>query len=539
MQVQLQIDPRLVMLRGVMPMAVLALMVGMVMAINTAFLQQPMRAVEGVQDLGDWSFERQSRMPLAGEWAFYWDDYLDPEQVNADATLAAPTHLYLPGVWNGHLNQGVPLPRTGHGTLLLRVLLPSPGEYILKIPTLTNDYRLWINGEPKVVNPDMESPGQARSSEATTRYIRFQSEADEALLVMHLANYRHRAGGIWEPLYIAPAEAYTWLHTLPVWRDVAFGTLLAAIGVLALVRAYRHEQRAFVWLALYAFFMSLRAVTIEERVLFHVFQIYDWQWQQRIEHLVLYCTLPCLAFYLGERFRYSFPPVMHLMASAMCASLIMIVLITDAAVFSRTPPVFQLVGVFYAALVLGFSFVKIAAGRPGAWLLFAGIFLQILAAMNDIFYTNNVMDSINMLHVGALAFIAVQFLVADSAPRDLQLGAAISVAPVDDPQAGNPYLKLDERSRIVRVMQDTLACWEQHGSGGKLELAELSQQWRITNDNGTLKTRTLDKYLRTDTLPSRPRLANVQRTVQFVLQEARLPDDSERQLRHALESLQS
>ena len=223
----------------------------------------------------------------------------------------------------------------------------------------------------------------------------------------------------------------------------------------------------------------------------------------------------------------------------MCASLVMIVLITDAAVFSRTPPVFQLLGVFYAGLMLGFAFVKIAVGRQGAWLLFAGIFIQILAGMNDIFYTNNVMDSINMLHIGALAFVAVQFFVADTQPRDLQLGAAISVAPVADPDADNPYLTLDQPERIVRVMQDTLSLWEQHGDGGKLELAERSQQWRITNDNGTLKTRTLDKYLRPETLPSRPRLANVQRTVQFVLQHAELSEDDQRRLRQALSSLQA
>ena len=539
MQVQLQIDPRLVMLRVVMPAAVLALMIGVVMAINTAFLQQPMRAVEGVQDLSGWSFDRHSRMALAGEWAFYWDDYLAPEQASDAAVLTAPTYLYLPGVWNGHLNQGIPLPRTGHGSLLLRVLLPAPGEYVLKVPTLTNDYRLWINGEPKVLNPDMESPGQARNSEATTRYIRFQSDQGEALVLVHLANYRHRAGGIWEPLYIAPANAYTWLHDLPIWRDILLGTLLAAIGVLALVRAYRHEQRAFVWLALFAFFMSLRAVTVEERLLFHVFQIYDWQWQQRIEHLVLYCTLPCMAFYLGERFRYSFPPILHLITTAMCASLILIVLITDAAVFSRTPPVFQLLGVFYAGLMLGFTFVKIAVGRSGAWLLFAGVFIQVLAGMNDIFYTNNVMDSINMLHVGALVFSVTQFFVADTQPRELQLGNAISLATVADPDSQNPYQGLDEKERIARIMQDTLALWDEYGEGGKLELAERSQQWRITNDNGTLKTRTLDKYLRAETLPSRPRLANVQRTVQFVLQWANLTDDDRQRLRQALASLQS
>ncbi|CAK9049889.1 7TMR-DISM_7TM domain-containing protein, partial [Durusdinium trenchii] len=455
-------------------------MVGLVMAINTAFLQQPMRAVEGVQDLREWSPDSQSRIMAAGEWAFFWDEYLNPDEVDRETPLIAPTFLYLPGVWNDHLNQGVPLPRTGHGTLVLRVRLPEPGDYLLKIPTLTNDYRLWINGEPKVVNPDMESPGQARSSEATTRYLRFAAPDAEALLVMHIANYRHRAGGIWEPLYLAPADAHASLHSLPVWRDVLLGFLLAAVGIAALVTGYQRNQRAWFWLACYAFFMALRAVTVEERIFFHVFQIYDWQWQQRIEHMLL--------------------------------------------------------GLFYAVLLLGFSFAKIAAGRPGAWLLFAGIFLQLLAGLNDIFYTNNVMDSINMLHIGALVFVASQFLVPAREETDEPLPAAISVSPLTAEAPANPYLAMAQRECIVAVMSDALALWDTHGEGGKLALAEQSRQWRVTNDNGTLKTRTLDKYLRQDTLPGRPRMANVEKTVAFVLASVTLPEQDAARLQQALEA---
>ena len=542
MQLQLQIEPRLVLLRGLMPMTVLAVMVGLVMAINSTFLQQPMRAVEGVQDLRNWSFDSQRRMMLAGEWAFFWDRYLTPTEVTHDTVQQAPTFLYLPGVWNDHLNQGVPLPRTGHGSLLLRVRLPQPGDYLLKIPTLTNSYRLWINGEAKVVNPDMATPGPARSSEATTRYINFATDDGEALLLIHLANYRHRAGGIWEPLYVAPVDQLPSLSSVPVARDLLFGALLAAVGVWALVLGYRRNQVFWFWLALYAFFMALRAVTVEERVLFAVFQIYDWQWQQRIEHLVLYCTLPCVAFFLGGRFPHSFPAPLHLVVTTVCGTLILVVLSTDAAVFSRTPPVFQLLGVLYALLMLGFSFTQIASRRRGAWLLFAGIFLHLLAGLNDIFYTNNVMDSINMLHIGALLFIASQLWLPDSADPEPAPAPAISVAPVveDATQTDNPYSALSNGECIVRAMQDALAAWERYGEGGKLALAEQSGQWRITNDNGTLKTRTLDKYLRIDTLPARPRSGNVIRTLRFVLETlADLPAQEQLRLRRVIQALET
>lgn len=76
------------------------------------------------------------------------------------------------------------------------------------------------------------------------------------------------------------------------------------------------------------------------------------------------------------------------------------------------------------------------------------------------------------------------------------------------------------RECAVEVMALSLRCWRQETGKGKVDLAEESRIWTATLDNGgTYRTRTLDRYLRLQTLPPNPRFADVIDTGYFVLNQ--------------------
>lgn len=58
--------------------------------------------------------------------------------------------------------------------------------------------------------------------------------------------------------------------------------------------------------------------------------------------------------------------------------------------------------------------------------------------------------------------------------------------------------------------------WEAIKSDDKIAFAQTSGLWRVTNDGGTLKTRTLDKYLKLETLPQNPRYKTVGKSLEYV-----------------------
>lgn len=80
----------------------------------------------------------------------------------------------------------------------------------------------------------------------------------------------------------------------------------------------------------------------------------------------------------------------------------------------------------------------------------------------------------------------------------------------------------DARGAIVELMQACVETWERTTCSTRLELAEKSGIWRITIDDGRLRTRTLNRYLDIATLPTRPRWREVLRTAYFILADCDL-----------------
>ena len=73
------------------------------------------------------------------------------------------------------------------------------------------------------------------------------------------------------------------------------------------------------------------------------------------------------------------------------------------------------------------------------------------------------------------------------------------------------------RQQLVTLMRSALHAWEVTTQKTKIELAEESNIWAVSIDDGRLRTRTFDRYSRIEQLPKVPRWREVVRTAYFVL----------------------
>ena len=81
------------------------------------------------------------------------------------------------------------------------------------------------------------------------------------------------------------------------------------------------------------------------------------------------------------------------------------------------------------------------------------------------------------------------------------------------------------REALVKLMQDCHYYWQKVTGESIIELAEKSRIWSVSIDNGRLRTRSMNRYLSIDKLPSNPRWRQVARTAYFVL--SKVSDDQE------------
>ncbi|MGR5236686.1 ATP-binding protein [Vibrio alfacsensis] len=77
------------------------------------------------------------------------------------------------------------------------------------------------------------------------------------------------------------------------------------------------------------------------------------------------------------------------------------------------------------------------------------------------------------------------------------------------------------REVLVDVMTHALEYWESATGETKFTFAEQSGLWRVYLDRSTLQTRTLDKYMRIETLPKTPRWRTVLSSIEFILEHCK------------------
>jgi two-component system sensor histidine kinase ChiS len=94
------------------------------------------------------------------------------------------------------------------------------------------------------------------------------------------------------------------------------------------------------------------------------------------------------------------------------------------------------------------------------------------------------------------------------------------------------------RELLVETMSQALTYWEGEQGQTKFTFAEQSGLWRVYLDRSTLQTRTLDKYLRVETLPKTPRWRTVLASIDYILEHAQTQGTLRYQLEKSREKLQ-
>ena len=543
MQLQLQLNFSFFLKRLVLPIALLGLALAMAMTFNLLLNRPAMLAQQSVLALDVWQPDTQVKASLAGEWAFFWDEFIPVDKVEA-RLLENDSFVTFPGIWTGLQWNGQSVPAQGRATVALRLKLPEAHDrYTLKIPALTANYRLWVNADQKVKNDSLDDKIQLPTGNKKSRLIDFEAldknGGKEALLMFHLSNYHSKTGGIWESLLVTTAQHRNELRSFNITRDVITSFALCICSVILIWMAWQKQRLAYVFLACWAALMAVRAGTIEERLLFEMFSIQDWEVQRKWEYGVLYSMLPFFALYLGYRFPRYFPSILHWLTSAVLGALILLVLVTPAVVYSQTIWIFQGTVLLYAILWFG-ALVEFVYKEPkhGSALI-VGSVVFIFTTVNDILYTNNIINSINVSQIGALFFLCCGYFIYRLEEREAVDAAIEQTTPVFSVQETADSLLVTEEARrelIAGAMNTALEIWLSLGRS-KIELAEQSGLWRITNDDGTLKTRTLDKYLRVSALPKNPRVTTVVKTLEFVKQTEGLQESHVSDLAKAVTSL--
>lgn len=216
---------------------------------------------DGRLDLTRWDFEARSTVPLEGEWRVCWNHFADPDTLECPHGPWQP--FPVPRLWSDS-GAASPIGPKGIATYHVRLDLPpapASAPWSLRVGAPMTAYRLFVDGAL------LAEGGRAGTTAAQTlprlvnREVRLPPGPSRVDVVVHLANFDFRGGGLRRTWYVGTLDGIQRLAARDLLVATVFATTSIVVGLLFLAQfGFRPNESARAWLGLFSVTVGLRLV---------------------------------------------------------------------------------------------------------------------------------------------------------------------------------------------------------------------------------------------------------------------------------------
>ena len=419
-------------------------------------------AKHGVLDLSTWDIARDGPVNLDGQWEFYWDRLLTPEEFKTGQTAPEPTgYLAVPGSWRGFTYNGKALPGTGQATLRLRII-PGHGshELVFRLFNIPAAYTIWANGTLLASSGVIGKDDKTEIAHRTL--ILSQPEAYDLPIdvVLQVSNHYFRGGGVRDSIVLAAPGLLELAHVQAWgWSSLLTGGLLF-MGFYHLVLHYwRSKDASTLYFGFYCLILAVHFATSDSTE-WIIYLFIPKVSPLLVENLSLVCYV-CSASIMYRFYRALYPKEFPICLKIFCdfrSALFVFIILTQSgiivfnALYYFMLSSFLLIGSYVISLC-----ICLKRKRIGALFLLLGSVIMGLVAINDILCHMGTIKSVYLIQEGTFVFVLSQALAL--AQRFSNAFTEVEFLSIDL-EGKNAELKteMDERNRleqeIIKVSEE-------------------------------------------------------------------------------------
>lgn len=367
------------------------------------------RVVRGELDLSEAPREVTA---LDGEWAFWWDRFLDPAALSAEEGIPPARYGTVPGSWAGY---GIPeAERRGHGTYRLRVRGLDPGlRYALRLSSFNTAARVFVNGRIVFLqgmpgaSPDLEEPDWAAA------VVPVDPDSRGILdIVIHGSNYADRTGGLVNRAFLGPYESVEAARDRERMTEVFLfgGILLMGLYYLALF-FFRRKDRASLWFGLLCVVLAIRILCYDEYLIRELLPGLSWVWLFKTGYLTFSLAVFLIAAFFQSLFPASWWKPLSWVIHVGAAAYSLVVAVFPPLVSGNLLTAFQIFALASGAALAGVLVRALVRREPGAALLAVGFGCLFVSVVHDVLASQGILPGPFVVQVGLLFFLFAMSLV--------------------------------------------------------------------------------------------------------------------------------
>lgn len=247
----------------------------------------------GVFDLREIGNKEKFILQLNGEWEFYWDKMLHPDDFENPGKYKPDCFGKVPSYWTDYSPKQVNTTGMGYATYKLLVLLPKGFREAIAfdMPVFDSSYDIYVNGKY------MSGNGTPGRTPAETKpwyeknFFRFDPTSDSVSIIINVANFHHRRGGFWLPMKIGTFSDLRKRTAASLAMDWASISLLLGFSLFFLFFFILYPRdRMMGFFSLATIGLALRPLFTSNFLILNIVRL-RWDWIIRYEYIGLYMIL--------------------------------------------------------------------------------------------------------------------------------------------------------------------------------------------------------------------------------------------------------
>lgn len=354
-------------------------------------------AHKGELDLTDTLFADSKLVSLDGEWEFYKDQLLTPQDFKNNSE---GTHSYIkvPGSWSKD-TKGKPINSKGAATYRLLIKnVPQSATFGIKKQNIRSACRIFVNG--KLVLEEGKPSVQLKDYVAKNnpQLIFFGVDHSEVELVIQVSNYSYISSGIASSIYFGEQPQLLNFDFKKSFFEIAIIITLLTIGVVYLllllfVRNYHKKEPSILAFALSCIFFSVFNMCIGERTILHLFPSLPYVALFKLKDTAVFLSNLCFFTFISQISYTLLSIKLRKVLFVVYSSYILTIIFTSIEFYNAILPIFFVLNlgiylkIFFQNLYFYIKGRYINDDLRNHTVIFIGLFSNIIYTFDIIFYS--------------------------------------------------------------------------------------------------------------------------------------------------------
>lgn len=443
------------------------------------------QAFEGQIIIQPSDFSQRHTLALGGDWSFFWQQLLDPDQM--EGAIKNSTFLRGQGGWQSAPHD-LEYDAIGFATYHLNVVLQHRASNLaIRIPQIESAYRLFIDTKL------MASGGLVTDSELTGRpgynnaIVKIPEGVMEFSITIQVSNYHSSWGGLWTPLILGDADSLHVLQRDKVALSLFIMGALLITAIHSLIQFFlRPADNIPLVFACLCLLLFLREFTIEHMSFALSTLAGGFVLITKLNFFSFYAGIPIALYFFHLSYRQEFHRKFCTLIYIVCVVFSVFVLFFPTRYFGISLAIFEAIALLVMLYMLQRMWVAMSHKHKGAGVMLTGSLIAFAFAVNDILNGNGVITTGRFFSLGIVGFIMSQSFVTNTRFNQL---ISNNLTLTD---------KLKERNADLVLMSELLETKVEQRTR-QLKLANIELKALANNDplTNTFNRNGLQQYIQT------------------------------------------